>query len=169
MNNMYPIDFVSYYSSENFDFKLINDDVDIVLGYSEIPDFILVGDDRIDFTLADGIIDYDIDETQIIDFGGYYSTENFDFEVSGEDVDFELVQSEFFDFILIGDDRIDFAIDDSDVIDFEINDTIPLDEYVQILSQYKPAPDNVEVYDENYLITEDDIPISTENKIYLIY
>lgn len=85
-----------------------------------------------------------------IDFISYYSFENFDF-------------------VLADDNKIDFTIDNSGNIDFAVDVTTPVDEYIPVLNNLKPRPDNVTVYGDNYLITEDDIPISSEDGYFLIY
>lgn len=104
-----------------------------------------------------------------IDFVSYYSFENFDFELVNEKIDFVLDRSSLIDFNLVDNERIDFAIDNSKNIDFVIDVTTPVDDYIPALSNFKPQPDDVIPYGENYLITEDEIPMTTEDNYYLMY
>ncbi len=78
-------------------------------------------------------------------------------------------RSDDFDFELVDNEKIDFILDSSSYMDFQLDITTPFEEYIPILSQLQPSPDNTIAYTEKYITTEDTIPIIDEDGYHLSY
>ena len=104
-----------------------------------------------------------------IDFISSYPFENFDFELENEKLDFSLDGAGSVDFIIDESEIIDFTLNRFEIIDFQLDLSTPVEEYIPIFNQLKPVSDDVVAYTENYLTTEDSLPINAEDGYHLIY
>ena len=96
-----------------------------------------------------------------------FALENFDFELV-EDIKVELL-SDGFDIILDESVNIVFSLDQSDFFDFDL-DLIPsINEDIPSLPKPPQIPDNVIPYTEDYLTTENDYLLITEDGVNLVY
>ena len=144
----------------------------------------------LDFELVDDIkielssFDFEIVET----FGDVTLTDVVDFEIIKE-IDLDFVISEYFvnDFELTKEITLDFSLFDYLTTDFEVVIPISLNvvleyfndfvidtfispnDYIPIKENIISVPDNVGGLFEPFILTEDDLPILTEDDFYICY